>query len=93
MAKGQPLSNHQRGIVNRYYQNRDTIALNTVGEIVSELYLVESAKKRDQLWSRASKALDNLVKEERLDRKRVDRVVDAKDVEGLAELVRKAGQA
>jgi len=90
MAKGQHLSNYQRGIVNRYYDNRATIALNKLGEIVSELYLAESEKKKDQLWERAGKALDNLVKEELLEGKRVEAVAGKRDVEGLAELVKAA---
>ena len=93
MAKGQHLSKHQRGIVNRYYEHRDTIALNTLGEIVSELYLADSAAKQKRLWDRAEKALANLVKEERLTDKRVQPVVQSRDLEGLAELIRQANAA
>lgn len=93
MAKGQHLSNYQRGIVNRYYENRDTIALTTLGEIVSDLYLAESEAKRKRLWERAEKALTNLVKEELVERKRADAVMASKDVQQLAELVKRAGGA
>ena len=93
MAKGQHLSKHQRGIVNRYYEHRDTIALNTLGEIVSELYLADSAANPTRLWDRAEKALANLVKEERLTDKNVQPVVQNRNVEGLAELIRQAGAA
>ena len=83
MAKGQHLSRHQRGIVKRYYEHLDTIALNTLGEIVSDLYLAESAKKADGLWKRAEKALAKVAADE----PEVRRVLDARDVEALARLV------
>ncbi len=33
---------YQKGIIKRYYEHRDTIALNALAEIVSDLYLAES---------------------------------------------------
>jgi hypothetical protein len=41
---------HQQGIIKRYYENRDGIALQRVQELVTELYLAETAKKRDKIW-------------------------------------------
>ena len=50
MAKGEPLSNYQRKIVDRYYEHLDTITLTKLSEAVSELYLCESEKKSQTLW-------------------------------------------
>lgn len=53
-------SNHQRKLINRYYENRDDIMLTKVQELVTELYLAESQAKKDRLWERVRKALANL---------------------------------
>jgi len=82
MAKGQHLSRHQKGIVKRYYENRDTIMANKLGELVSELYLAEG-KKADGLWKRVRTALEN----SKVQPKRIDAVVERRDLEGLARLV------
>lgn len=82
MAKGQHLSSHQRGIVKRYYENRDSIMAQKLGEIVSELYLAE-ARKADGLWKRARTALETC----KVEPKRIEAVVGAKDLKGLAKLV------
>ena len=51
---------HQKKIIERYYDNRDHIMLDRLGEIVTELYLAESDKARKRLWSRAAKAMKAL---------------------------------
>ena len=84
MAKGQDLSRTQRGIVNRYYDNRDSIMAQKLGECVSELYLAEG-KKADTLWKRVETALKNTA----MDPKRVAAVIDARDLNGLAAIVSK----
>ena len=82
MAK-RDLTNTQRKIVNRYYDNKDTIMATKLAELVTELYLCTDDKKSTRLWERALKALANTnVKPER-----IDAIVDARDVEKLAKLV------
>ena len=44
---------YQKGIIKRFYEHRDTLALQKLGEIVTELYLTESEKKLDRLWKSA----------------------------------------
>jgi hypothetical protein len=44
------LSDYQKGIVKRYYENRETIALQKLGELVSNLYLETSEKRMDRAW-------------------------------------------
>ena len=56
MAGGREYSQGQRKIIDRYYQNRDTIALTKLQEIVSELYLPEG-KAAERLWKRAESHL------------------------------------
>ena len=51
---------HQQNIIRNYYQNLDTIQLTKLQEIVTELYLAESDKKRKQLWTRVEQALNKL---------------------------------
>jgi hypothetical protein len=57
MAGGQYLTPHQRGIVKRFYEHRETLAQQKLGEIVSDLYLCETDAKADRLWKRVEKAL------------------------------------
>ncbi|MDO5553024.1 MAG: hypothetical protein Q4G68_04630 [Planctomycetia bacterium] len=58
---------HQEKIIKRYYENRDAIMLEKLGELASELYLAEG-KRRQQLWKRAKTALTNLnVPEDKID--------------------------
>jgi len=86
MAKGQFLSSYQKGIVKRYYENKDTLATQKLGEIVSELYLLEvdpNARKAERLWKSAETALLNAG----AGKARVERVIAARDLKGLAELV------
>jgi hypothetical protein len=83
MAHGQSYSDSQRKIIDRYYDNKDTIATQKLGELVSDLYLTTDAKKADQLWDRAAKALANIT----VNRARVDKVLTDRKVEALAQLV------
>ncbi|MFH0943826.1 MAG: hypothetical protein V2A76_01400 [Planctomycetota bacterium] len=46
-------SQHQKGIIKRYYENRDTIALQKLAETVSDLYLENSPAKRRRAWKSA----------------------------------------
>ncbi|MBN1512383.1 MAG: hypothetical protein JXB13_10240 [Phycisphaerae bacterium] len=54
------MSNYQRRIVERYYDQRDTIMLNKLQELVTDLYLADSDRRRDQLWKRVQAAMANL---------------------------------
>jgi len=53
-------SPHQKKLIENYYNNRDSIMLNKLGDIVTELYLADSNAKRDRLWKRAEKAMEAL---------------------------------
>jgi hypothetical protein len=52
-------SSYQDRIIKRYYQNRDDIMLQRLGELVTDLYLAEG-KSRAKIWERIKAALENL---------------------------------
>ena len=53
-------SKYQQDIIRRYYENTDTIALQNLGELVTELYLAKNSPKEDRLWERVEKAMNRL---------------------------------
>jgi len=53
-------SNYQRDVISRYYDNLDVIMLGKLQELITELYLADSAAKQDRLWDRTGKALVKL---------------------------------
>jgi len=52
-------SKYQQKVIKRYYENRDTIALQRVQELVTELYLA-SGKKREKHWDSVALHLSKL---------------------------------
>ncbi len=44
---------YQKGIIKRFYEHRDTLALQKLAEIVSNLYLETSEAKRKRAWKSA----------------------------------------
>ena len=50
---------HQQGIIKRYYANQDTIQLQKLGELVTDLYLAEG-KKREKVWKSVVTAMQKL---------------------------------
>ncbi len=83
MAKGQHFSKYQQGIVNRYYDNKDTIVLTRLSEIVSDLALCESDKKAAALWKRAETALAAI----KADPAQARTILAEKNIKALAALV------
>ncbi len=92
MAKGQYLSSYQKGIVNRYYANLDTLTIQKLQEAVSELYLLTpktgvpyaaAGKKIARHWATVEAAL----KKTGADPARIAKVLAERKVESLAALV------
>ena len=52
-------SNYQDRVIRNYYQNRDEIMLQRLGELVTDLYLAEGAKQT-RLWKRVAEILEKL---------------------------------
>lgn len=53
-------SRHQKKIIQRYYENRDTIMLDRLSVLVTDLYLAQSEKQRRRLWERVATAMKHL---------------------------------
>jgi hypothetical protein len=73
---------HQQGIIKRYYDNRDTIALQKLGEQVTDLYLAEG-KKRERVWRSIVKSLESL----KVPKGRIDTLVTKNDPALVAKIV------
>ena len=52
-------SRHQQRIIKNYYDNRESISLQRLQELVTELYLTEG-KKRDRHWKSAAGHLEKM---------------------------------
>ena len=83
MAGGTEYSKYQRGVINRYYEHVDTIALQKLSEIVSDLYLAEGGQAT-KLWNSARQALAKLAP---ADDPHVTKVLSVRSIAGLAKLV------
>lgn len=79
MAKSER-SKYQKQVISRYYDNLDTIMLNKLGELVTELYLADTPAKQDKLWQRAHKAMVKLKVPPAI----IDHIMKKTDVEILA---------
>ena len=75
---------YQDKIIKRYYENRDEIMFQKLGEMTTDLFLAEG-KKRARLWSRVIAALTNLGVEQ----VKIDKIVAADNPTMLAEFLEK----
>jgi hypothetical protein len=76
-------SRYQQGIIRRFYANRDRIAEQRLGELVSEIYLSQG-KKCDRLWKSAAAALAQVG----LPQSRIDHLLDKRDPALLATVMK-----
>lgn len=59
-------SNYQQRAIKNYYDNRDAIMIQRLGEMLTDLYLAEG-QSRKRIWERAATALKKLgVKPDRI---------------------------
>ena len=77
-------SKYQKGVISRYYDNLDTIMLQKLGELVTELYLADTNAKQNRLWQRAQKAMTKLHVPPAI----IDHIMKRRDVEILARNLR-----
>jgi len=80
MAK-QEHSAYQKKIISRYYDNLDTISLTKLQELVTELYLAETAAQKGRLWQRVEKAMVSI----KINPATIGHLMEKKDVRILAE--------
>lgn len=50
-------SAYQRGVIKRYYEHRDTIAVHKLAETISNLYLEKNKARVTTLWEAAYKLM------------------------------------
>ncbi len=81
MAKN--YSPHQQRIIRNYYRNLDGIRAQRLQELVTELWLAETEKKRERLWARAK----DLLEKGDAPPSEVAGILERRDVEALAHLV------
>lgn len=79
MAKND-YSQYQKAVISGYYNNLDTIMLDKLGELVTELYLADTKARQNRLWQRANKAMLKLKVPPAI----IDHIMEKKDVEVLA---------
>src|SRR5262245_5209287 len=82
MPEKRDYTRYQQGVIRRYYQNQEQIREQSLADLVSDLYLATTDKKRDALWKRARTLLEGLG----ADAASVERVVLARDARALADL-------
>lgn len=73
-------SKYQNQVIKRYYGNLDTIMLQKLGELVTELYLADTTTKQNKLWQRARKAMLKLKVPPAI----INHIMEKKDIEILA---------
>ena len=73
-------SSYQREVIGAYYANIDSISLDNLQKLVTELYLAKSEKKRVQLWDRAQKSMIKLKVKPAI----IKHIMQSKDVTVLA---------
>lgn len=79
-------SKHQQGIIKRYYEHRDTLALQKLGELVSNLYLETSEAKIKRAW----KSVRTQLLAAGIDEKKVAEICDDQDLGAVAKMIEKA---
>lgn len=77
-------SNYQKKVISRYYDNREQIDEQRLGELVTSLYLATGAKQLEKLWKSAEDTMLRLGVPE----KRVQHVSESRDPAILAEVVK-----
>lgn len=77
---GQEYSPYQKKVISRYYENLDQIALHRLGELVTELYLADTDRKKERLWGQVQKAIQKLNIQPAI----ADHILQSRDVKILA---------
>lgn len=76
-------SKYQQKVISNYYDNREHIDSTKLSELVTNLYLAETEKKKAKLWDSAQKLMERL----EVPQSRVDHVVGTQDPAILAAVV------
>ncbi len=76
-------SPYQQKLISRFYENRDQLDDQKLGELVTNLYLATSANKKAKLWASAQEIMVRM----KLPETRIKHVVDSQDPAVLAAVV------
>ena len=76
-------STYRDKIIRNYYENRDDLMIQSLSEVVSELYLASNDRARAELWRRAETAMRNL----KVAEPEIARILQNHDLAALAKLV------
>lgn len=74
---------YQKGIIKRFYEHRDTLALQKLAEIVSNLYLETSEAKRKRAW----KSAHTQMLAAGVHKHQAQSIIDDEDLGALAKLI------
>lgn len=74
---------YQQKVISRFYENRDQIDDQRLGELVTNLYLATNAKKKEKLWAAAREIMIRM----KLPESRIKHVVESQDPAVLASVV------
>ncbi len=80
---------YQRKVIQRYYRNQDAAKGQRLQEIVSDLYLATTPKKRETLWART----EELLAHAGVPAAEASRIVSSRNVEALAQVVQRLAGA
>jgi len=83
MAKGYDRTRYQHSKIQGYYENQDTLMLQKLGEMISDLYLSTDERDIKRLWSSAHRALLKT----KADKDRIATVINERRIGALAKLV------
>jgi hypothetical protein len=75
-------SSYQQGVIRRYYDNKDQIEEQRLGELVTSLYLAPE-KKKEKMWQTAEDLLIRM----KIPASRIEHVIGSKDAAVLAKVV------
>lgn len=73
-------SKYQKDVISKYYENLDSLMLQKLQQLVTDLYLAETQAKQKQLWQRAHKAMIKLKIQPQI----IEHIMQKQNVEILA---------
>ncbi|MFM8980553.1 MAG: hypothetical protein ACKOSS_08845 [Planctomycetia bacterium] len=74
---------YQEGIIRRYYRNLDALRAQRLQDLVGDIYLASSEKRRVALWAKAGE----LLAATGMPADELQQVLAARDIEALAAVV------
>jgi len=76
-------TNYQKKVIKGYYENNETIKLQKLSELVTNLYLETSDKKIENGWKRINKMLIDL----KVNEYQIERIMEEKNLELLSKKI------